>query len=150
MKASKSSISITEKVSHILEEIRVVLPGTQALLGFQFAAIFQSGFDKISKNLQYLHVTSLVLIALSIILLLTPASYHRIVEKGKDTDRFYIFASRMVLISMITLSIGLSIDLFVIFSKITQSFMFACVTSSLFFIITISMWFGYTTYRSDH
>src|SRR4051794_35582125 len=45
---ARSSASEQEKlsdsVSHMLEEARMVLPGIQTLLGFQFAVVFYQGF----------------------------------------------------------------------------------------------------------
>ena len=35
---------LAERITHVLEELRVVLPGTQALLGFQLVAVFSTGF----------------------------------------------------------------------------------------------------------
>ena len=36
----KETLPLPEAVTHLLEECRMVLPGLQALLGFQFIAIF--------------------------------------------------------------------------------------------------------------
>ena len=36
---------ITDKIRHVLAEARMVLPGAQALLGFQFAVMLVDGFD---------------------------------------------------------------------------------------------------------
>src|SRR5438105_3760142 len=45
---SKSSgTELRDKIRHVLTEARVVLPGAQALLGFQFTIILMEGFEKL-------------------------------------------------------------------------------------------------------
>src|ERR1051326_4270013 len=65
------------KIDQALTEARVVLPGAQALLGFQFVTMFMDAFDKLPNSLKYIHMVSLMLMSLTIILLMTPAAYHR-------------------------------------------------------------------------
>src|SRR5947209_10666573 len=86
---------LKEKIKQVLEEARMVLPGAQALLGFQFIVILTNSFDQLPAQAKLVHVGSLAAIALSIILLMTPAAYHRIVEEGEDTERFHRFATRV-------------------------------------------------------
>ena len=38
-------VELKHKIRHVLTEARVVLPGTLALLGFQFVAVLQPGFE---------------------------------------------------------------------------------------------------------
>jgi hypothetical protein len=89
-----------DKIRQVLTEARVILPGNQALLGFQLAVILQQSFRDLPPALQWAHMGSLLSMALSTILLLTPAPYHRIVEQGEETERFYRVASYLVLSSL--------------------------------------------------
>ena len=40
--------------------------------------------------------------------MLRTAAYHRIVERGEDTERFHNIATRLLVASMVTLPIGIS------------------------------------------
>ena len=56
----KETLPLPEAVTHLLEECRMVLPGLQALLGFQFIAIFNAGFsEKLTPTEQRLHLFAL-------------------------------------------------------------------------------------------
>jgi hypothetical protein len=44
MSAADESLSLAEAVTHLLEECRMILPGVQALFGFQLIAVFDSSF----------------------------------------------------------------------------------------------------------
>src|ERR1700687_1830641 len=80
---------VHDKIRQVLTEARVIIPGNQALLGFQFAVILQRGFSELASWLKWIHLASLSLMVVSTIILLTPATYHRIVENGEETERFY-------------------------------------------------------------
>src|SRR4051794_27205824 len=85
---SNEKVPLTEKISELLSEACIVLPGAQALLGFQFAAYLTEPFEKLSMTAKAVHTVSLLLIALSMILLMSPAPYHRLGENGEDTEHF--------------------------------------------------------------
>jgi hypothetical protein len=138
---------IHDKVDQVLTEARVVLPGAQALLGFQFATILLESFDKLPRSSKNVHMISLALMGMSVILLMTPSAYHRIVERGEETEHFHNVASRFVLASMITLPMGICGDLFVVTRKVTEN-MSASVASSLIALaVFYGLWFGFTIYR---
>ncbi|MDB5082074.1 MAG: hypothetical protein JWP00_3998 [Chloroflexi bacterium] len=140
-------VKLAEKIDQVLTETRVVLPGVQALLGFQFASILMEGFDRLSPDLKYIHLISLGMIALSTILLMSPAAFHRIVEKGEDTQRLLNFASFMVLASMVPLALGISGDLFVVVQKVTGLFPLALGSALAALTLFYGFWFGYSLYR---
>lgn len=138
---------LKDKINQALTEMRVVLPGAQALLGFQFASMLVEGFDKLPASSKYVHLLSLTLIALSVILLMTPAAYHRIVERGHETEHFHSFASRILIAAMLPLALGMCGDFFVVIRKITNSSTAAIAGAALMLLFFYGLWFGYTLYR---
>lgn len=141
---------LKEKIRHILTEARMVLPGAQTLLGFQFVIFLMESFDQIPTSSKYIHLASLACTALSIILLMTPAAYHRLVEEGENTDHFHRFSSRMVLAAMVPLAVGLSGDFFVVIRHVTDSFPLALIGALLLLAFFYGFWFGFTLYRKNH
>jgi hypothetical protein len=140
---------LTDKIKHVLTEARVVLPGAQTLLGFQLIVFLMESFEKLPESSRYVHLASLFLVALSIVLLMTPAAYHRIVERGEETERFHTFASLVLLAAMIPLALGLSGDFFVVIRKVTESTTLAIILSSIVLALFYGLWFGYTAYRRN-
>ena len=141
--------TLRDKIKHVLTETRVVLPGAQALLGFQLATILMDGFDKLPDVSRYVHLISLCLIAASVILLMTPAAYHRIVEKGEETEHFHDFASRILLAAMVPLALGVCGDFFVVAWKVTESIELAFAAALLMLVLFYGLWFGLTSYWRD-
>jgi hypothetical protein len=146
-KSEPEGSKVKDKIKHVLTECRVVLPGAQALLGFQFISTLTESFEKLPQSSKYVHLVSLALVAVSIILLMTPAAYHRIVERGEETEHFHRFASRVLIAAMIPLALGVCGDFFLIVRKVTESTVAAIVAGLMMLLFFYSLWFGFTIYR---
>jgi small-conductance mechanosensitive channel len=140
----KTHTPLSQKIRQVLTEARVVLPGAQALLGFQFAAILMDAFAKLSKELQVLHLVSLGLIAASIVFLMAPAAFHRLVENGEDSERMHRFASAMVLCAMVPLALGIAADFYVVLAKVLASDLVPAVVAGVTLVFFFGLWFGLT------
>ena len=153
--AMQQGTKLETKIKQVLTEARVVLPGAQALLGFQFAALLTEAFDKLPTLSKYVHFGSLVAVAISIILLMAPAAFHRIVEQGNDSERLHRFASSMVLAAMVPLPLGVCGDLYVVAEKVLRSQPIAVFGAGLALAFFYGLWFGLTSLlrarrESDH
>ena len=123
------------------------LPGTQALLGFQVVIFLMQAFDHLPKNLQWMHFGSLAAVAISAVLLIAPAAFHRIAERGEDSERFHRIASMFMLWAMFFLGMGLAGDFYVIAWKVSQSYTVASWTSGLLLLFFYGLWFGYSGWK---
>jgi hypothetical protein len=86
------------------------------------------------------------LIAMSTVLLMAPAAYHRIVEQGEDSESFVHFASRMVLTAMVLLALGIAGDFLVVVTKVLNSVWFGVASALLTLVFFYGLWFGLTAY----
>ncbi len=141
---SGQKVSVKDKIGHVLLEARMVLPGAQALLGFQIAIILQESFDGLPASSKFIHLASLACVALSTLLLMTPAAYHRIVEQGEETEHFHKVAGRLVLAATVPLALGLTGDTFVVVRKVLDSTPAALVAAGLNLLLCLGLWFGMT------
>jgi hypothetical protein len=139
--------SLKDKVEHVLQEARMVLPGAQALLGFQFITVFMQSYDRLPSSVKYVHLASLSATAFSTVLLIAPAAYHRIVEQGEDTEHFHALAGRLLLSAMALLAVGVSGELFVVIQKTTDCLPAAIACSVFSLLCILGLWFGFTLYR---
>ena len=136
--------SVEEKVRHVLTEARLVLPGAQALLGFQLATFLMESFEKLPDSSKMMHLASTCSVALAVIFLLTPAAYHRIVERGETTSHMHKVASAMVLAATVPLALGICGDFFVVLRKVLHSDAAAAAGSAGMLLVVYGMWFGVT------
>jgi hypothetical protein len=139
--------SLHTKIDQMLTEGRVILPGVQALLGFQLAIVLTAAFEKLPETSKTVHALSLGLMALTIILLMTPPAYHRIVCAGEDTAEFYRLGSWLVTVASIPLALGLSGDVYVVLAKIAGSPLVGVLGGLLALAVCTGLWHVYPALR---
>jgi Family of unknown function (DUF6328) len=139
----QQSVELKDKIKEVLIEARMVLPGAQALLGFQFIGFLADTFDELPQMLKVLHLVSLFSIALCTILLIAPAAYHRIVNRGEDSEEFLHFASLIILAAMVPLALGLAADFLIVTWVVTRSMTVALSASAAMLTLLLGFWFGY-------
>ena len=108
------SESPEERAHSTHQEARMVLPGIQALFGFQLIAAFNARFHDLDSIDRMVHLSALILIAVAIALIMTPAAYHRICEPGRTSLFFTRLASVLVAAAMLPLLLGISLDIYVV------------------------------------
>ena len=101
------------RIEQALTELRVVLPGAQALFGFQFAAVLTERFAQLSVILKGMHLASLSVVAVAVVMLIAPAAYHRIAAAGNAEEGVLRYAVRMMLPAQGLLALGLVGDAYV-------------------------------------
>jgi hypothetical protein len=108
-------LPLPEAVRDLLEECRMVLPGIQALFGFQLIATFSDRFARdLSTQLQHLHLLAIALIAIAIGLIMTPAAYHRQYAPQQVSQTLIRISSALLLASMPPLAMGICLDFYVV------------------------------------
>jgi len=144
-----SAQSVQDALQQTLDEARMVLPGVQALFGFQLIAVFSDGFERrLGATGQSLHLAAILLVTIAIAIVMTPAAYHRQVEPRRATDAFLVLASRLVSGAMLPLAAGLSIDVSLIARVITGEPKLAAAIGAVVFLLFVALWFGFPQWRA--
>ena len=141
--------SLKDALSQTLDEARMVLPGVQALFGFQLIAVFSDGFaQRLSDLEQDLHLVAIVLVTVAIALLMTPAAYHRQVDRRRATGEFLAMASRLVSGAMLPLAAGLALDIHLVARVVTGATTFATALGAVVFAMFVLLWFAFPQWRA--
>jgi len=136
--------NLDDKIRHVLTEARMLLPGVQALLGFQLAATLLRRFAELPREAQLLHAGTIGLTVLSMVLLVAPAAYHRIVEDGENTERFHRVASRLLVAALPPLGLAISAELGIATYVVTGERGGAIAAGTLAAVGIHATWFGVT------
>lgn len=137
----KEEVKLVTAASQLLEECRMVLPGIQALFGFQLIAVFNQGFDeKLSTVDQKLHFLALFLVALSAALVMAPAAIHRQSQQREVSERFIWLSSRLLLASMWPLALGLSLDVYLIALIVFEAPLIGCAFAAILLVVLLALW----------
>jgi hypothetical protein len=106
--------------------------------------MLMDAFAQLPKISQYVHLASLGLMSTCIVLLMAPAAFHRIVERGEDTERLHRFSSAMVLSAMVPLALGIAGDFYVVLAKVLGSTSVAIALAAASLVFFYGLWFGLT------
>lgn len=106
--------SLKDDMRNVLEEARMVLPGIQALIGFQTMAVFNQRFALVPDEVKSAYLVALGLLILGMGLLMTPAAYHRLAERGQVSLRMINLSSTLITTGMIPLMLAFAIDVYVV------------------------------------
>jgi hypothetical protein len=139
----ESATALKTKIEQLLTEARVIIPGGQALLGFQFVATLTKSFSALPNWVQGVHAAGLLAVALSVLIVMTPATLHRMAFHGEDDPDFYRIASELVTAAALPLAAGIAADILVVFFKISSSAMMAGIASTTTFVTLIGAWYAF-------
>jgi hypothetical protein len=105
--------TLHDRIDYVLTEARVILPGAQALFGFQLLVPLMKSFETLPEVARLVHFAALALVATAVMLLIAPAAVHRIAFDGADDERFVRLASHMVTAALVPLALGVASELYV-------------------------------------
>jgi hypothetical protein len=136
------ALSLTKAADHLIEECRMVLPGVQALFGFQLVAVFSERFDRaLSATEKMLHLGSIALVMVAIALIMTPAAYHRLTAPDRVTAHFIRLSTRLLMAGMPVLLAGLTIDAYLV-ARLIAGTSIAGVAAAALAALFVALWFG--------
>jgi hypothetical protein len=133
---------LSEVASHLLEECRMVLPGIQALFGFQLMAVFNAKFWEITASHRVIHLFASALVAIAVALVMTPAAYHRLALQNAVSQPFIDLSSRLLLCSMFPLLLGTCLDFYLIATMILGNEWWGLGLCLTLMCIFMGLWFG--------
>jgi uncharacterized membrane protein len=138
----KETLSLSQAVTHLLEECRMVLPGVQALFGFQLIAVFNSTFrERLGPTEQTIHLVAIGLVAMSVALVMAPAAYHRQTNPEEATVSFIELATYLLLGSMLPLMVGITLDFYLIARIILENNILSLLLSLALLLWFVTFWF---------
>jgi len=137
----REKLPLSKAMLYLLEECRMVLPGIQALFGFQLTAVFSPGFsEKLGQEDQKLHFLATVLLAVAIVLIMAPAAYHRQTCPEEATKGFIRLSTRLLLASMLPLAVSICLELYIVGNAIVPGLSGILVGVGIF-LLSALFWF---------
>ena len=147
MKDGGKPTPLETQVDQLLTEARVIIPGVQALLGFQLTVTFTQAFAQLEESVKLVHAAALCCIALAVVLLMAPASIHRIAFGGQDDPEFVKLASLFVVGSPFPLAVGIALDTYVAAGRAVKSETAAASLAAAAIIILLGVWYALPVWR---
>jgi len=135
--------SLKEQMTRINEEARMMLPGIQALFGFQTIAVFSDRFEKLPGYGQDCHAAALGLVVIAIALVMLPAAYHRLAEPGQVSSHTIRISSLAICYALAPLAAGLALDIAVVLYMVSESPVGSASGGLAAFLLLLGAWFAF-------
>lgn len=135
--------TLKEEKANLVEEARMLLPGVQALFGFQTIAVFNDRFDALPGFVKHTHLLALGLVVLAMALVIAPAAFHRIAQPGCVSRSVIRLSSQLITSALAPLSCGIALDMYVVIYLASGSEVASvagCVGALVFLLV---MWFAF-------
>jgi Family of unknown function (DUF6328) len=138
---------LSTKVDRLLTEARLIIPGAQALLGFQLTVTLTKAFSELPTESKIAHAVALCCIGLTVLLLMAPASLHRIAFDGEDDPLFVKIGSWFVITAPFPMAIAIALDTYVAAGRALQSPTTAIALAVVAIVALVGCWYVYPTWR---
>lgn len=137
---------VDRELIELLNELRVVLPGVQVLFAFLLILPFSTGFGKLEDLERSAYLACLLTTALTIALLVTPTSFHRLHFRAGNKERMLFTSNKLAIAGMGLLAVSIALGLFVVISAVSgRSFAFAA--SGVMLVVALGLWYAFPLSR---
>ena len=137
----RQELSLNDATSHVLEECRTVVPGMQALFGFQLIAVFSTVFrEQLSSIERVIHLAAILMATIAIVLVMAPAALHRQTEPMSVSRRFITISSRLLMASMAPLAAGICLEIYIVARVILGTMAGAAIVAILSLAVFVVFW----------
>jgi hypothetical protein len=134
-------VDLHTKIEQMLTEARVILPGAQAMLGFQLIVTMSHAFGEMPAGAKFAHFAALGAMILSVVLLITPAAVHRLSFAGRDDPEFHRIGSGLITMALVPLAAGIALDCAVAAWRLTIGGGTAALSGIGIFLLLIGIWY---------
>jgi Family of unknown function (DUF6328) len=138
---------LSVQVDQLLTEARLIIPGAQALLGFQLTVTLTKAFSELPSESKLAHAAALCCLGLAVLFLMAPASLHRIAFNGEDDRQFLKVGSWFVISAPLPLAFAIALDTYVAAGRAVQSPTTAVLLGVAAIGALLGTWYGYPIWR---
>jgi hypothetical protein len=132
-------LSLCEAADLLLNECRMVLPGIQALFGFQLVAVFSERFSRLSELDQQMHLWATAMVVVAIAMIMTPAAYHRQAEPRHVSLTFLRVCTWLLVASMVPLAIAITLEFYIVADVLWQDGPVAALSLAML-LLFLGLW----------
>ena len=132
---------IDREVIELLNELRVTLPGVQVLFAFLLILPFQAGFADVTDVERAVFLVAFLATTAATVLLIAPATYHRIQFREGDKLRMLLLSNRLVIAGTLCLGLAITAAVFLI-SEVLLGDVWAWAVAAASAIALLLFWYG--------
>jgi hypothetical protein len=135
--------------SDLLEELRVLLPGTTTLTAFLIILPFNAGFDEIRDEEKAVYIVTFLCSLVALMFFTAPAAHHRLQRPLQDRVAFKNLATRFIIAGLVPLSIALVLAAQLVLSTVIGDGILTWTTTGALAVLVLLLWWVFPL-RSRH
>ena len=132
---------LDREIIELLNELRVTLPGVQVLFAFLLVLPFQAGFAQVTDVERAVYLVAFLATTAATILLIAPATYHRIQFRAGDKLRMLMISNRLVIGGTLCLGVAVTAAVFLI-SEVLLGDVLAWAVAAVAAVGLLLLWYG--------
>jgi amino acid transporter len=140
---------VNRELMELLNELRVALPGVQVLFAFLLTVPFQSNFQRITDFQRNVYYATLLLSALSVVLLVSPAAQHRLLFRKQDKEPMLFRFNKYAIAGQLCLGAALTGALLLV-----TSYLFgtprSIITTAITVVVILGFWVVFPLLRREY
>ena len=137
--AETSEERLDREVDELMQELRAVIPGAQVLFGLLLTVAFTERFRELGDTERYVYFGTFVSALVALVLLLGPASFHRMRFRRCDKERLLEVANREMLAAFVFVAASIGGVAYLVASVVIST-MVAAVTSAVLVTAAAIVW----------
>lgn len=141
---------LDRELLELLNELRVMLPGVQALFAFLLIVPFNERFAGVTGQERAVYVVALLASAFACVLFITPPAFHRLRFRRHDKDQLVRVGNRCAIAGMAALALAMVAAVFLVTSVILGTRTAAVLTAFISVSIVGLWWVLPTVFGPDH
>lgn len=149
-RSGDESSRLDRELLELLNELRVVLPGVQALFAFLLIVPFNDRFATVTGRERGVFVLALLASALSCVLFITAPAFHRLRFRRHDKAQLLRIGNRCAIAGMATLAIAMVAAVFLVTEVLLGDRWAAVLTAGIAVPIALLWWVVPAVFGRDH
>ena len=127
-------------LNEMLQELRVLLQGSQILAGFLVLLPFSEGFSKIAPFEKWVYIVAFLGSIVSLICFSAPAAQHRVERPLRHRVRFKKLSTRIIIAGTLALSIALVSTTQLVLTEVIGDRWSLIVTTLIGILLAVIWW----------
>jgi hypothetical protein len=132
----------------LLQELRVATLGVQVLFGFLLGLPFTSHFSALHPWQRWLYIATLMLSSVSVVLLVAPVAYHRLLFRRHQLEHLISAANVMAICGLVMVAMAVAAAVLLVTSYV-QPGLPAVVLTVVIAALFASFWFALPLARRE-
>lgn len=131
---------LDRELMELLNELRVVLPGVQALFAFLLIVPFSDRFPDVSGRQRTVYVVALLAAAIASVLLTTAPAFHRLRFRRRDKAQLLRVGNRSAIAGLAALAVSMLAAVYLVTDVLLGAAVAAALTAGIAVPIVVLWW----------